>query len=162
MAGGAGRQVGIVTGGGRGTIPFLPAPGKGAHRIAAAVEVAGLPTGPRITVARFSPPSPRLVRPSHLEVRRHGSNVSLSWRGVPEATRYELAVQYASGGQRFVRTHRTHVTVARAPLTSGGTVRVRGLASLRQGKAARASFKATRRATTRFKAPPRVPKRRRR
>ena len=47
----------------------LPA---GVHRVEAQFELAGV-QAERLTVARFTPPSPRLARPARVTVRRRGA-----------------------------------------------------------------------------------------
>ena len=54
------RELGTISGGGRGTLKFTAVPGTGVHRIEAQFQLAGL-EAERITVARFRPPSTTLA-----------------------------------------------------------------------------------------------------
>ena len=153
------RTLATVTGG-RGSLRFSPAPGRGRRRIEAQFELAGLPAE-RVTVARFSPPSPRLSRPRRLQVRRRGGRIVVSWGSVRGATRYEVVANLSNGTQRLRGTRRRRVTLRGVRRHHGGRVRVRALAQLRQGRPAATRFRATARARTRFTALPRRPRLRR-
>lgn len=144
---GARKAIGTATSG-RGRITFTPAPGGGAHTILAAFELNGSAAEER-TVTRFTPPPIALPAPRALKVKRSGTRLAISWAGVRGATSYELAVTTTSGRQIFrtVKTRRT--TVPGIAKTTGGTVTVRAAATLREGRAARRTFRAT--ATTRRK-----------
>ena len=150
------RPVGTVTGGGRGTLAFVPAPGGVRRAIEAQVELAGLPAE-TLTVARFTPPSPRLGRPARVRASRSASALRVGWSSVPGATRYEVVATAASGEQRVTRTARTTATLARVPSASGGVVAVRATATLRQGATRTVPFRASGpRARTRFGPLPRL------
>ena len=77
-AGGSTHTIGTVTGGGRGRLRFSPAPGRGARHVVAQFELAGLPAE-SLTVARFSPPSPKLARPHGLVIRRRANTLRVRW-----------------------------------------------------------------------------------
>jgi hypothetical protein len=134
------REIGRATGG-RGRLTFSPAPGKGRTAIVAQFELAGVPAE-RLTVARFSPPAERLGRVASVSVRRSGGRVLARWSAVPEATRYEVVVRRASGGERRLRVTRRAIAVT-VPRWSGGTVRVRALDPLREGPVTTARFART-------------------
>lgn len=144
------RELGVVAGGGRGTLTFPSLPGTGVHRVEAQFELAGV-QAERLTVARFTPPSPRLARPARVTVRRRGALLSVTWPAVTGAARYEVVATAASGEQRRTRTAKRTITLKGLPTGSGGQVAVRASASLRQGPRTTAVFRATtRRAPTRF------------
>ncbi len=130
-AGGGARTIGVVAGGGRGALRFRPAPGTGTRRVVANFELAGLPAESR-TVARFTPPSPRLRRPGGLRVRRDGSRLRVSWRAVPGADRYEVVMTPAAGPQRVLRTTRPRAVLARVARATSGRITVRAVAPLRE------------------------------
>ncbi len=138
-AGGAGRTAGTVAGGGRGSLRFSPAPGTGRRTIVAEFELAGVPAE-RITVARFSPPSPRLGRVRRLRVRRAGGRIRASWAPVAEATAYEVGVTTTGSEQRRRRVRSTSLRLV-IPRSSAGRVTVRAVGFLRQGAPASAAFR---------------------
>jgi hypothetical protein len=142
---GGSRQIGTVSGGGKGVLRFSPAPGRGRRTIEAQFELAGLPAERR-TVARFTPPSPRLARPARVRVRRRGKTLVVSWKRVPGATRYEVVTDFRSGRQRLTKTRRRSTTLRRIRRSDGGRVRVRALADMRQGRPSSARFRALERA----------------
>ncbi len=141
VAGGAKRPIGTVTGG-RGRLRFTPAPGTDRRRIEAQFELVGIGAETK-TVAAFTPPSPRLDRPTRLSVRRRASRLVVTWKRVADAARYELVTTLNSGEQRITRTRRPAATITRVARSSGGRVTVRAIAPMRQGQAAAARFRAT-------------------
>ncbi|WCB91462.1 hypothetical protein DSM104299_00133 [Baekduia alba] len=143
------REIGRVAGGGRGTLRFTTAPGRGTRTVQAQFELAGL-AAETLTIARFTPPSPRLGRPRAVTVRRSGSALRVSWAAVPEATRYELVTTLGDGTQRLVRTGARRATVRGVARTLGGTVRVRAADAVRQGPSRTARFRGHGTAKTRF------------
>jgi len=154
-AAGARRTIGTVTGGGRGSLRFTPAPGRGRRTIEAQFELAGMPAE-RLTVTSFSPPSPRLARPARVRANRRGTTLRVSWSRVRGAARYEVVTNLRSGTQRLTKTRRTRVTLRRIRRSDGGRVRVRAMAELKQGKPRAARFRALERARTRVEPLPRV------
>jgi hypothetical protein len=151
------RPIGTVNGGGRGTLPFSPAPGGGPRTIEAQFELDGLPAERKV-VARFSPPSARLGRPGGLRIVRVGTTLRVSWASVAGAAAYEVVTSTTGAGQRTGRTRGRTVTVGQVPKSSTGRVTVRAVAALRQGNPASASFRATARRATRFGPLPRAPR----
>ena len=135
------RAIGTTTGG-RGTLSFTPAPGRGKRKVEAQFELAGIPAE-RLTVATFTPPSPRLGRPTRVRVSRRGTSLRVSWPRVAGATGYDVVTTLASGDQRKTRTRRNSITIARVLRSTGGTVAVRPTATLRDGAARSARFRAT-------------------
>ncbi len=141
-ADGTAKAIGSVTGGGSGRLAFTPSPGTGERHIEAQFEIDGLPAE-RLTLADFKPPAPRLAKPSGLRVRRAGTSLRVSWKRVPSADRYELALTMSAGGQRTF-TARGRTTVLRqVPKTVRGRVSVRGVDSTRQGPPVAARFTRT-------------------
>jgi hypothetical protein len=151
------RPIGTVSGGGRGTLRFMPAPGSDVRHVEAQFTLDGVRAETR-TVASFRPPPARLGRPAHLRVRRRASTLIVSWRRVAGATGYELVFTSPSTGQRVVRARGAHATLRRVALTSAGRVSVRATAPMRQGAPAAARFRATRRLKTRFAVLPHPPR----
>jgi hypothetical protein len=137
--GGTSRVIGKVAGGGHGTIRFSPAPGRGRRSIEAQISLQGLPAE-RITVAHFRPPPARLPRPRGLLVRRHKGTLSVRWRRVGGAKRYELAVTSRTGFQRFIESRSTRAKAKRIPLTAHGVVTVRAIDQMRESLTTAARF----------------------
>ncbi len=148
-ADGGAKTIGTVDGGGRGTLRFTPAPGRGTRRIEARFELAGLPAEQR-TVARFSPPSARLGKPTRLHVRRRGTTLRVSWAKVPGAARYEVVATPSEGAQRTRATRGRSAAIKGIATSSSGAVTVRAVAQLRHGRPTRARFARTTRRKTRF------------
>jgi hypothetical protein len=149
------RPIGTVTGG-RGTLKFSPVPGSGRRHIEARFELLGVGAETK-TVAAFTPPSPRLGRPTHLTVRRRASRLVLAWTRVADAARYEIVTTLTSGEQRITRTRRLTATIGAVARASGGQVTVRATAPMRQGRSTTVRFRATApRAPTRFGPLPRL------
>ncbi|HEY6781325.1 MAG TPA: LamG domain-containing protein, partial [Thermoleophilaceae bacterium] len=111
-ADGGAKPIGSVAGGGRGTLQWTPAPGRGKRTIEARFELAGLPAEQR-TVARFTAPSARLGKPAMLRVRRRGTSLRVSWARVADAARYELVATSSGSPQRV------HVTRKRSAVLKG-------------------------------------------
>jgi hypothetical protein len=141
------RQIGSVTGGGRGRLRFIATPDKRGQRILATVALHGVPDpSARITVARFRPPSlAPLPRPRKVLVRHTRRAVVVSWLRVPEAGTYAVVVRQPTDGARVALvagTRRRARVVGLDPL-SGGTVTVTALPrSGRHGIPAQVRFKA--------------------
>lgn len=148
------RRLGAVTGG-RGVIPFRPAPGAaGVRRIVARVELRGTPTPDRVVARYRVAPPKRLGRPAALRLQRSGRNVSVSWARVGGATGYALVARLSSGVQRVKRLNgqRTRLRLAAIPPTQAGTVTVRALGPLgARGPAARGRFAAPKREPSPFR-----------
>jgi hypothetical protein len=146
---GSARDIGVVRGGGRGTLRFSPAPGPGQRRIEAQFELEGMPAERRV-VTRFSPPSPHLGRPVRLRVRRSGTSLRASWRKVAGARRYEIALTTARGTQRRHTTRSPKTVLRRIPRSDAGRLAVRAIDGLRTGPPAKARVRRTARRATRF------------
>ncbi len=143
------RAIGTIVGGGRGRISFNPAPGFDHRTVVAEFELAGMPAE-NITVAGFTPVSPRLGRPSQIRVSRRGRTVRLSWRPVPGATRYEIVARLSVGGERVVRSRRATVSLPGVAGYDSGPISVRAVAFLRQGPPVMAKLRAAGRTPTRL------------
>jgi hypothetical protein len=135
--------------GGRGRLRFQTAPGRGRSSIEARFELNGIPAETK-TVARFRPASPRLGTPRRLRVRRRGERLAVSWRAVPEATRYRVVAASAGGLQRSRLVRGRSAKLGGIPATNGGRVTVQALDSLRRGRPAHARFERTANRSTRF------------
>ena len=135
------RQIATVKGD-RGSVGFTPAPGRGTRTIVAQFQLAGLPAE-RLTVARFTPPSPVLPRARTVRVRRHGRTLLAHWRAVRGADRYTVVLTAAAGGQRVVSAGHTQLTLRDVDTSSGGVVSVSASAPLRTGRPASARYRAT-------------------
>ena len=135
------RTIGTVTGG-RGTLRFTPAPGTDRRRIEAQFELVGIGAETK-TVAAFSPPSPRLGKPTRVTVHRRGTRLVVAWTRVPEAARYELLITLSSGEQRITHTRRSGITITSVPRSSSGRVTVSAVAPMRAGPPTSARFRAT-------------------
>ena len=157
VAGVTRKPIGTVNGGGRGTLRFSPAPGRGRRTIEAQFELDGLPAE-RKTVARFKPPSPKLGRVRGLRVRRQGEALLVSWRRVAGAKRYEVVAATSGAGQRVKRLRKASVRLKRIPRASSGIVTVRAVDSLREGRRARKKFRRAVRRASRFERLPRAPR----
>jgi hypothetical protein len=150
------RTIGVVKGGGRGTLRFEPAPGSAKRRIVAQFELDGLPAERR-TVTTFSPPSTKLGALKGLKVKRSGPALKVRWKAVSGATRYQLVVT-SSTGQRTLTTSKRSAKVGGVPTWASGSVSVRALAPLREGRASSRAFKATTKPPTRLRKLPKAPK----
>ena len=151
-----GRRVIKTVTGGRGSVTFTPAPGRGQRRIEAQFSLAGL-RAETVTVARFTPPAPGLSRPAHVRVVRRGGVLQVSWSRVAGATAYDVVVTAASGEQRRKHTTAAAVVLAGITRSSAGTVAVRATAPQRQGDPRTAPFRPNAaRAPTRFGPLPRL------
>lgn len=128
--------------GGRGTVAFTPAPGRGMRRVEAQFELAGVRAETR-TIAHFAPPSTRLGRPARVRVRRRGSTLIVRWPRVAGASRYDVVTTLATGRQRTTRTRHTAIAIRGVARVSGGRVSVRAAASMRRSALRSARFRAT-------------------
>ncbi len=135
---GGGRKLIGTTAGGRGKLTFSPAPDTRRHAVVAAFALDELPAEEK-PVTTFQPPPPTLPVPRAVTVRRKDTRVTVRWRGVRGATRYELALN--AGKQRFVTTPKRTATFKGVARGSGGTVTVRAVATLRQSGVARKGFR---------------------
>ena len=153
------RTIGTITGGGRGQISFTPAPGFDHRTVVAEFELAGLPAE-HLTVARFTPVSPRLGRPARLRLVRRGTALVLSWGSVPGATRYEVVARLNAGGERVVRTRRASLTLPHVARYDGGRISVRAVATLRLSQPTVLALRPVARTPTRLGPLPRLSGRR--
>jgi hypothetical protein len=139
--GGAAKAIGTIHGGGKGTLRFTPAPGRGRRSIVAQFTLAGMPAE-RLTVAHYRPPSPQLPTPTHVRAVRHRTRLLISWRRVAGATRYDIVItDRGTGYQRLVATRGDSVVVTHIPLSVGGRVTVRATAGYRLSLAAGVSVR---------------------
>jgi hypothetical protein len=157
IAGTTRRVIGTVNGGGRGRLRFTTAPGRGRRAIEAQFELDGLAAEKRV-VARFAPPAARLGRPGGLRLRRLGTALLVTWRGVSGASAYEVVANPSGAAQRTRRTRSRRLVLRGIPRSSSGRVTVRAVDQLRQGAAATAGFGATAPRAPRFRLLPRAPR----
>jgi hypothetical protein len=141
------RQIGAVTGGGRGHLGFTATPDKHDQRIIAQFALHGMPVpGERITVARLRPPPiTPLPAPRGLRVGRMRAALIVSWRAVPGAARYAVVVRQPVGGARLVLVPaaRHSVHISGLDPASGGVATVLALSqSGARGARSHAPFKA--------------------
>jgi hypothetical protein len=157
VAGASRKVIGSVSGGGRGTLRFISAPGRDQRTIEASIELAGVPA-PDVFVTHFRPAAPRLGRPAGLQIARRGTSLRVTWNAVAHAARYEVVVTTTSAGQRSRTVHRAAVVLRGVPAFAKGTVSVRALDAFRQSPTAVARFSAAAPAPTRFRPLPRPPR----
>ena len=143
------KAIGTVTGGGKGTLRFSPAPGTGTQTIQAQFELDGIPAETR-TVARFRPQPPRLAKPRRLRARRAATRLRVAWAAVAGAASYEVVATQSDGAQRRVTTRARSATVRGIDGASSGSVAVRAIAALRRGQPASKRFRAISKRLTRF------------
>jgi hypothetical protein len=108
---------------------FIPSPVlAGTRTILAEVTEDGQPREDD-TVAHYTvaPPAP-LPAPAHLDARRAGSQLRISWGRVTGADGYAVAVSLRDGTRRFVQVNHPQATLASFPPGTGATVNVRALA----------------------------------
>lgn len=157
VAHGGSRVIGTIRGGGHGRLSFTPAPGNDRRTIIAQFELAGLPAE-TVTIASFTPPSPRLDTPPHLKVSRGRLTLGVSWGPVAGATSYTVVARMA-GGERVVRTHRRTIMIKRIPRSDGGLISVLAVATMRHGEPALRRVSGIGHASTRLRVLPRAPRR---
>jgi hypothetical protein len=132
-ASGAKKEIGRVKNPGRGEVRFSPAPGKARRHIEAQFVLDDIPAE-RKTVTSFGPPAPGLAKPRGVRVKRAKTNVTISWRRVSSATRYEVAITSRTGFQRFVTTRKRSLVLKKVPKSATGTVTVRAIDTFRQSQ----------------------------
>jgi hypothetical protein len=121
------RQIGVIQGGGRGTLRFAATPDRGVQRIVAQFTLNGIPVpGEKLTVARFRPPPVTLPAPRRLRVRRTSEGLSIRWNAVEGAARYVIAVRQSARGVLELTTGPSRRSVRAAGLdpATGGMVTV--------------------------------------
>ena len=123
-ASGAAKVIGR-TAGGKGRIRFRSAPGHGRRTILAQFELTGI-SAERKRVTTFTPQSPVIARPRGVRLRRKGGRLLVSWKKVPGAASYEVAVAPSSRRMVFATTRGTRAALKVPRWVSGGvTVRAR-------------------------------------
>ncbi len=152
--GGAAREIGHVTGGGTGTIPFSPAPGRKRRKVQAQFDLQGLPAERKV-VASFRPPSLVLPAPRRLRAVRRGTRLTISWARVAGTTRYEAAITSPTGYQRVFSTRKTRIVLRRFAKATGGRISVRALDATRHSAVAAVRLKRAAAAPSRFRTPKR-------
>jgi hypothetical protein len=114
----------------RGRIKFLPAAGPAGRRtILAVVAERGL-TVTQTNVASYVAPGPaKLARPGHVQLRRKGEAMTISWREVPGASRYVVQARLRDGRSLVLTVAKSKhaVTVRTVPDFDSGKVMVAAL-----------------------------------
>ncbi len=105
-----------------GTIRFAPQSGAPARSIVALVEDANGP-GHQLAITTFKASGyARPGRPSKVRVRRRHARISIRWRRVPGAVRYEVLVALSDHSRVLRIVRRTHVVLADPMPKRRGTV----------------------------------------
>ncbi len=151
--GDASREIGHITGGGTGAIKFSAAPGKARRRVEAQFALDGL-NAERKVVTTFRPPALTLPVPRGLRVKRGKKGLTISWRGVAGASKYELGITSPSGYQRIIITRKRRVVVKLAK-SVGGRVTVRAGAPFRTSRVTAKPFRRLASRATKFRTPKR-------
>jgi hypothetical protein len=125
----AGGMIGVAHGG-KGTLRFAPAEGRGEQReIVALVEQDGR-LRDKITVAHYRAPSAqRPGRPQRLRLRRAGTRLVATWNGARAARSYQAMFRLSDGRRTLLTTTRRRVTLAHVARGTRGSVRVRAMTS---------------------------------
>jgi hypothetical protein len=126
-----------------GKIFFTPAPDRrGRRTIVALISQNGRPQ-PAIVVAAYSAPSPtRPAAPTRVRVRRRQRMLSVSWKPVSGASRYEVTVLLADGTHEFAVVRRPHARLGLPGALRRGRVLVDALnASNLRGRVTRAPIR---------------------
>ena len=129
-----------------GKLRFSPADGAAERRkIVALVQQDGQ-VRDRIEVGTYRAPSARRpARPAGLRLRRGRSALTVTWRAVKGAPRYQAAVRLSSGRRALVTTKRRRVVVRGISRGTSGAVKVRALSAAGMtGPAAVAKVRRTR------------------
>ncbi len=112
---------------GAGTIHFTPEQGRGRRLIVGLVDGAAGPAR-QITVTSFTAPGfTRLSRPSKIHVRRRHGRITVTWKAVAGAARYEVLVRLSDGSQVFLIARRAHAVLGDPFPSKVGTVMVDAL-----------------------------------
>ena len=132
-----------VARGSRGHILFTPAVGRpGPRQILAVISQGGVPAGQSVVGSYDAQAPARLPAPRHLRVHRTGSELLVSWSGVPGAWRYAATVTLANGKRELLLSRGRQVTFIAVDPAFGGRTQVVPLApDGQQGRAASASFR---------------------
>jgi hypothetical protein len=118
-AGAVAHPLGSISGA-HGQLRFTPARGPAGRRtILAEVTERGETVGAPLKVASFlAPGPPKLTRPRHLTVGRHGHRIQISWDRVPAAHRYVVRAMLADGRAPVLLQPRAQHSVS-VPAVSG-------------------------------------------
>jgi hypothetical protein len=124
--------------GGRGTLRFTPADGRGGRRkVIGLVSSYGKPRT-QITVATYvAPAPPRPARVTRLRARRSGTRLAVTWARAANAKRYEIRATLTDGRRLRIRQAAARLTIPAVARATRATITVTGLkADLTRGKAA--------------------------
>jgi hypothetical protein len=96
------RTIGSTTKG-HGALAFRPAAGPGGRRAIVAVVEQGHVPYEELAIAHYrAPPTPRLQRPRHVDVRRRGRKMAIGWAPVGGARGYRVRVDLPRDGRRLL------------------------------------------------------------
>jgi len=133
----------------RGSVPFRPADGPaGRRKVVAMVQQDGRP---RVNLTAGSYSAPGMLKPGkarHLQIKRRGSRLIVSWQPRVRGFRHALHVALSDGTRqvRIVSAKRHSVTLKRVPRNVRATVKVTGMTAANgKGPTARASIRSARR-----------------
>jgi len=108
--------------GGVGRIKFTVGPGRGGKRVIVALvnQNGGAPAKALRVTSYTAPPPQRLGEPHGLKVKRSKRRLTVSWKRVADASRYEVLVLLSDRSEAFRVTRRTHIRLPDPfPLRSG-------------------------------------------
>ena len=134
QAGGALHRLG-ATAGKLGRIRFLPGPGPAGRRaILAEVTERGMAAAQLPVASYVAPGPPKLGKPKAVRVKRIGSRIKISWRGVNGAARFVVRAMLADGRSLVLleRPSARSVTVPAVQEFDEGSVMVAALNSSNQ------------------------------
>ncbi len=139
------RHLITTTSAGSGLVRFTPAGGPGGRRqIVALVLERGLPRTTIVAGSYRAAAPPRPARASHLQIKRHGTSLVISWKAPPQSFSYAVFVRVADGRHLLLieAPRARSVTVPGIAAGLGATVTVTGLtADDARGPSASASIK---------------------
>jgi hypothetical protein len=150
---GASRVIGTSSGG-KGSLGFTTPMGSDHRTIVASVTRDGIdiPDAQHLQVARFS--GPRFVTPGHvgeLSARWGAGSLLVKWGGAAHAKRYLVTIREHRGAVIELSSRARSLKLKQVAATLAGTVSVQAVsADGTRGAAAKVSYRALRKAATRF------------
>jgi hypothetical protein len=150
---GASHVIGTSTGG-KGSLRFTTPMGPDVRTIQASVTRNGIdiPDEQHVQVARFT--GPHFVKPGHVAVVKakwHGAKLIVTWRRATHAKTYHVTIRERKGAIIKIASHARSLSLTQVDPTLAGSVSVLGVsADGSQGAAAKVSYRALRKATSRF------------
>ena len=101
-------------------------------------------TNRSVSTARKAPATLRPAKPRHVRIRRHGTNLTITWRAPQQGFRHAVEVTIGKGKRVVfvVSAKKKSLTVKHVPRRYGAKVLVAGLTQANgRGPAAKASIK---------------------